>query len=89
MQFKGTKKDIKTIGREIGARYIIEGSVRKAGDNLRIAAQLIDVENDSQLWAESFKGKLADVFDIQEKVSKDIVDALMLKLSPTEKSKFN
>ena len=85
MQFKGTKKDIKTIGREIGARYIIEGSVRKAGDNLRIAAQLIDVENDSQLWAESFKGKLADIFDIQEKVSKDIVDALMLKLSPTEK----
>jgi len=85
MQFKGTKKDIKTIGREIGARYIIEGSVRKAGDNLRIAAQLIDVENDSQLWAESFKGKLADIFDIQEKVSKDIVNALMLKLSPTEK----
>lgn len=85
MQFKGTKKDIKTIGREIGARYVIEGSVRKAGDNLRIAAQLIDVENDSQLWAESFKGKLADIFDIQEKVSKDIVDALMLKLSPTEK----
>ena len=85
MQFKGTKKDIKTIGREIGARYVIEGSVRKAGDNLRIAAQLIDVENDSQLWAESFKGKLEDIFDIQEKVSKDIVDALMLKLSPTEK----
>jgi len=85
MQFKGTKKDIKTIGREIGARYVIEGSVRKAGDNLRIAAQLIDVENDSQLWAESFKGKLEDIFDFQEKVSKDIVDALMLKLSPTEK----
>jgi serine/threonine protein kinase/Flp pilus assembly protein TadD len=85
MQFKGTKKDIKTIGREIGARYVIEGSVRKAGDNLRIAAQLIDVENDSQLWAESFKGKLEDIFDIQEKVSKEIVDALMLKLSPTEK----
>jgi len=85
MQFKGTKKDIKTIGREIGARYVIEGSVRKAGDKLRIAAQLIDVENDSQLWAESFKGKLEDIFDFQEKVSKDIVDALMLKLSPTEK----
>jgi serine/threonine protein kinase/tetratricopeptide (TPR) repeat protein len=85
MQYKGTKKDIKTIGRELGARYILEGSVRKFQDNLRIAVQLIDVEVDRQLWAESYKGKLEDVFDIQEQVSKQIVDALMLKLSPTEK----
>jgi serine/threonine protein kinase len=85
MQYKGTKKDIKTIGRELGARYIMEGSVRKFQDNLRITAQLIDVEADEQLWAETYKGKLADVFDIQEQVSKQIVDALMLKLSPTEK----
>jgi serine/threonine protein kinase/Flp pilus assembly protein TadD len=85
MQYKETKKDIKTIGRELGARYIMEGSVRKFQDNLRITAQLIDVENDEQLWAETYKGKLADVFDIQEQVSKQIVDALMLKLSPTEK----
>jgi TolB-like protein/Flp pilus assembly protein TadD len=85
MQYKGTKKDIKTIGRELGARYMLEGSVRKFQDNLRIAVQLIDVEIDRQLWAESYKGKLEDVFDIQEQVSKQIVDALMLKLSPTEK----
>jgi TolB-like protein/tetratricopeptide (TPR) repeat protein len=85
MQYKETKKDIKTIGRELGARYIMEGSVRKFQDNLRITAQLIDVEADEQLWAETYKGKLADVFDIQEQVSKQIVDALMLKLSPTEK----
>jgi len=85
VQYKGTKKDIKTIGRELGARYILEGSVRKFQDNLRIAVQLIDVESDRQLWAESYKGKLADVFDIQEQVSKQIVDALMVKLSPTEK----
>ncbi len=85
IQYKGTKKDIKTIGRELGARYILEGSVRKFQDNLRIAVQLIDVESDRQLWAESYKGKLADVFDIQEQVSKQIVDALMVKLSPTEK----
>jgi serine/threonine protein kinase len=85
MQYKGTKKDIKTIGRELGARYIIEGSVRKFQDNLRIAVQLIDVESDRQLWAETYKGKLADVFDIQEQVSKQIVDALMVKLSPTER----
>lgn len=85
MLYKESKKDIKSIGRELGARYIMEGSVRKFHDDLRITAQLIDVELDEQLWAETFKGKLADVFDIQEKVSKQIVDALMVKLTPTEK----
>jgi len=85
MQYKGTKKDIKTLGRELGARYIIEGNVRRFQDNLRITAQLIDVETDAQLWAETYKGKLADVFDIQEQVSKQIVDALMVKLTPVEK----
>ena len=86
MQFKGTNKDIKTIGRELGTRYILEGSVRKFQDNLRIAVQLIDVDSGRQLWAESFKGTLADVFDIQEQVSKQIVEALMVKLTPTEKT---
>jgi len=85
MQYKGAKKDIKTIGRELNVRYILEGSVRKFQDNIRITVQLIDVESDRQLWAESYKGKLEDVFDIQEQVSKQIVDALMLKLSPKEK----
>ncbi len=85
MQYKRTKKDIKTIGKELNARYIMEGSVRKFQDNLRISAQLIDVLSDTQLWAETFKGKLADVFDIQEQVSKQIVDALTVKLTPTEK----
>ena len=85
MQYKGTRKDIKTIGRELGARHIIEGSVRKFGDNLRITADLIEVESGTQLWAETYKGKLADVFDIQEQVSKQIVDALLVKLTPSEK----
>jgi adenylate cyclase len=85
MQYKGIKKDIKTIGRELGARYIMEGSVRKFQDNLRITAQLIDVESDEQLWAETYKGKLEDVFDIQEQVSKQIVDALLVKLNTSDK----
>jgi serine/threonine protein kinase/Tfp pilus assembly protein PilF len=85
MQYKGVQKSIKAIGKELGVRYIIEGSVRKFQDNLRITAQLIDVEKDAQLWAETYKGNLADVFDIQEKVSKQIVDALMVKLTPLEK----
>lgn len=85
IQYKNTSKDIKTIGRELGIRYLLEGSVRKFQDNLRITVQFIDVENGRQLWAESFKGKMEDVFDIQEKVSKQVVDALMVKLSPNEK----
>jgi TolB-like protein/tetratricopeptide (TPR) repeat protein len=85
MRYKGTSKDVRTIGKELGVRYIIEGSVRKFQDDLRITAQLIDVESDSQLWAETYKGKLADVFDIQEQVSRQIVDALTVKLTPTEK----
>jgi adenylate cyclase len=84
MQYKGTKKDIGTIGREISVHYIMEGSVRKSQDNLRITAQLIDVRNDTHLWAETYKGKLADVFDIQEQVSREIMDALKIRLTPTE-----
>jgi len=86
MQYKNTSKDIKTIGKELGIRYLLEGSVRKFQDNLRITVQFIDVESGRQLWAESFKGTLADVFDIQEQVSKQIVEALMIKLTPTEKT---
>ncbi len=85
MQYKATKKDIKTIGRELHAAYIMEGSVRKFKDDLRISVQLIDVMSGTQLWGETYKGKLADVFDIQEQVSREIVDALRVKLSPTEK----
>jgi len=85
VQYKGTKKDIKNIGRELGARYMLAGSVRKFQDNLRITVELIDAETADQLWAETYKGTLADVFDIQEQVSKQIVDALMVKLTPTEK----
>ncbi len=84
MQYKGTTKEVKAIGRELGTRYILAGSVRKFQDNLRIAVELVDVEADAQLWAETYKGKLEDVFDIQEKVSKQIVDALMVRLTPKE-----
>ncbi len=84
MQYKGTTKEVKAIGRELGTRYILAGSVRKFQENLRIAVELVDVEADAQLWAETYKGRLDDVFDIQEQVSKQIVDALMVKLTPKE-----
>jgi non-specific serine/threonine protein kinase len=85
MQYRGSAKDVKTIGRELGARYILSGNVRKFQDNLRISVELIDIDTEEQIWAETYKGKLADVFDIQEQVSKQIIDALMVKLSPKEK----
>jgi serine/threonine protein kinase/Flp pilus assembly protein TadD len=85
MQYKGTSKNIQTIGKELGVRYILEGSIRKFQDDLRITAQLVEVETDAQLWAGKYKGKVSDVFDIQEQVSEQIVDALMVRLSPTEK----
>jgi non-specific serine/threonine protein kinase len=87
MQLKGTTKDIRTIGRELDVRYVLEGSVRKAGDNIRVTAQLIDATDDTHLWAKKYSGTMEDVFDIQETVSRSIVEALKVKLSPEEKKK--
>lgn len=85
MTFKGTKKNTREIAREVNVKYVLEGSVRKSGNNLRIIAQLIDAFTDSHLWAEKYSGTLDDVFDIQEKVSGSIVDALKLKLTNEER----
>jgi len=88
MTFKGTKKTIPEIARAVNVRYVLEGSVRKAGNNLRITAQLIDSSTDAHLWAEKYAGTLDDIFDIQEKVSRSIVDALRLTLTPDEKRRI-
>ena len=84
MVLKGTQKDVRTIGRELGVQYVLEGSVRKAGDTLRITAQLIDASRDEHLWAERYDGVLEDVFGMQEEVSRSIVDALELRLTSEE-----
>lgn len=88
MTFKGTKKKLKNIASEVDVRYVLEGSVRKAGNNLRITAQLIDAADDTHLWSDKYTGTLDDVFEIQEKVSRSIVDELKLKLSPEEDVKL-
>lgn len=85
MKYKGTNKDIKTIASETGASYIMEGSVRKQGNNLRITAQFLDATGDVHLWAENYRGTLDDIFDIQENVAAKIVEALRLQLTVTEK----
>jgi non-specific serine/threonine protein kinase len=84
MKLKETDKSIQDIGRQLNVQYVLEGSVRKAGNDLRITAQLIDARDDSHVWAEKYTGTLDDVFDMQEKVSRSIVDALKVKLSPEE-----
>lgn len=85
MQFKGARKDLRAIAAELGARYIIGGSVRRAMDSVRITVQLVDVVTNRQVWGDTYKGKLDDIFEIQEQVAKQIVDALKLKLTFTEK----
>jgi serine/threonine protein kinase len=85
MLLRGSKKDVPTIARELNVRYVLEGSVRRAGQSLRITAQLIDAANDAHVWAEKYTGTLEDVFDMQERVSRAIVEALRLELSPQER----
>ena len=84
MRLKGTDKDLKTIGRELNVCYVLDGTVRKAGDSLRITAELIDATDDIQLWAEKYGGTIDDVFDIQERVSREIVDSLKIALTPDD-----
>jgi serine/threonine-protein kinase len=84
MMFKGARRSMQSIAREIGVQYALEGTVRKAGTSLRITAQLIDTSCDVHVWAGKFSGTLDDAFDIQENVSREIVDALKVKLTPEE-----
>lgn len=84
MLLKGSGKDARTIGRELGVRYLLEGSVRKAGERLRITAQLIDAATDTHLWADRYDGELGDVFAMQEGIARAVAVALRMKLSPDE-----
>jgi len=84
MRLKGSDKDVRTIARELGTRFVLTGSVRRASSNLRVTAQLVDASSDTQVWAEKYTGTLDDVFDIQEKLSRHIVEALRLRLTPDE-----
>ena len=85
MQHKGRVQDIRAIGTELGARYIVGGSVRRFQESVRITVQLVDVVTNRQLWGNTYKGKLDDIFDIQEQVAQQIVEALRLKLTFSEK----
>lgn len=81
MQHKGRGQDIRAIGNELGARYIVGGSVRRLQESVRITVQLVDVETNRQLRGNTCKGKLDDISDIQELVAQQIVEALKLELT--------
>ena len=84
MQFKGTKKRIPAIAQELAVKYAVEGTVRRAGDAIRITAKLIDAGVDAQLWSDRYSGTLDDVFDLQEDLARRITEALSIVLSPAE-----
>ena len=83
--FKGQGVDICDVARKLGVSHVLEGSVRKAGGRVRISAQLIDGANGEHVWAERYDRDLTDIFAIQDEISKAIVDALKVKLLPSEK----
>jgi TolB-like protein len=82
--FKGKPVDTKRIGRELGVRYVLEGAVQRAGNRLRVNAQLIDTETDAHLWAERFDRDIGDLFDLQNEITGRITVALSLELISAE-----
>jgi adenylate cyclase len=87
--YKGKAVDIKQVGRALGVRYVLEGSVRKAGGRVRITGQLIDAETGAHLWADKIDGALEDVFDLQDQVTSSVVGAIApaVELAETERTR--
>jgi TolB-like protein/lipoprotein NlpI len=84
--YKGKPVKIAQVAEELGVRYVLEGSVQRAGDQVRINAQLIDALNGGHVWADRFDGSLADIFALQDKVTDGTADALAVRLTPTQQA---
>jgi len=82
--YKGRAVDVKQVGRELGVRYVLEGSVRKAANRVRITGQLVDTATGAHLWAERFDGGLSDVFDLQDQVTESVVGAIAPAMEKAE-----
>jgi len=82
--YKGRAVDVKQVGRELGVRYVLEGSVRKAANRVRITGQLVDAATGAHLWADRFDGALEDIFDLQDQVTASVVTAIAPKLERAE-----
>ena len=86
--FKGRSVDIREVGKELGVRSVLEGSIRRASNRVRITAQLIDATNGAHLWADRYDRDLTDIFEVQDDVTRRIVDALKVTLSPAENTRL-
>jgi adenylate cyclase len=82
--YKGRAVDVRVVGRELGVRYILEGSVRKGGNRIRITAQLLDATDGSHLWADHYDGELTDIFDLQDRITESIVGAIEPSIRSSE-----
>src|SRR6476469_1211976 len=82
--YKGRSVDVKQVGRELGVRYILEGSVRKAGQRVRITGQLIDALTGTHLWADRFDGSLADIFELQDQIAISVAGVIEPTLQSAE-----
>ncbi len=89
MQYRATTKAVAQIGAELGASSILEGSVRKAGNRLRITAQLIDASSQEHLWASTYERELNDVFAVQAEIAKQVAEALRIELRPQEEARLD
>jgi len=85
--YKGKPVKVKQVGRELGVRYVLEGSVQKSGDRLRVTAQLIDAATGAHLWSESYVRELKDIFAVQDDITKNIVSAMQVKLTEGEQAR--
>ncbi len=85
--YKGQAADITQVARELGVRYVVEGSVRKAGDRVRITAQLIDAASSNHLWADRFDGSLDDIFELQDRITEQIVIAVEPEIGARERER--
>jgi len=86
--FRGTSIDAREIGRRLGVEALLEGSIRKAGNRVRIGVQLIDARNGYHLWSERFDRDIEDIFAIQDEIARSVIDALGLSLSEREQRRF-
>src|SRR5207247_451014 len=82
--YKSTPEDLKTVARELGVATVLEGSVQRAGDKVRVNVQLLDARVDTHLWAKSYDRDLKDVFAVESEVAQEIADTLRAKLSPSQ-----
>jgi adenylate cyclase len=87
--YKGTAVNVQEVGNELGVQYVLEGSVRKVGNRVRVNAQLIDVANGHHLWAERFDREMTDVFALQDEITQKIVSALAVTLTPDEQQQLS